>query len=271
MRLLPVIASALLGLATIPAQAGDAPVSMAGKWSTDFGLAELTENGDSVTGSYAVENGRITGTRAGNRLTGQWTQSTSGRKCDTAVNGSHHHGRFVFDFSADAFTGKWSYCDDAPADTWSGKRDGSSTAAAQPAPASSRCAGECPPWVARSLTGTYLPLAGQVDTWSDAKPFQRKSGLVIVQSRFMGQQGTTCKFEVYFSNPGSKPVNESIIIARPGKAAVSQYDFSLDAELAPGTNVTYGTEVRECPVNWGKTQDMTKCAACEPMVYFIAK
>ena len=273
MSIRSVIAFALLGLAAASAHAGDSPVSMSGKWNSDFGLAEIKESGDNVTGSYPFENGKIVGTRAGNRLTGQWTQSTSSRKCDTAVNGSHYHGQLVFDLTANEFVGKWGYCDDAPVDKWSGKRDAGNTAGAQPQPAaaSSPCAGECPPWVARSFTGTYLPLAGQVETWSDPKPFLRNSGLVTVQSRFMGQQGTTCKFEVQFNNPGSKAVDERIIIARPGKAAVSNYDFPLDAELAPGASVAYGTEVRECPVNWGKTQDMKKCAACDPMVYFIAK
>lgn len=270
-KALAVIAAAVVGLATASVYAGDPPVSMSGKWNTDFGLAEISEDGDNVTGSYPFESGKIFGTRSGNRLTGQWIQSISTAKCNTAVNGSYYHGRLVFDFTDNEFVGKWGYCDDAPAEKWTGKRDAGSAPGAEPqsAAASSPCTGECPPWVASSFSGTYLPLAGQVETWSDAKLFVRRSGPITVQSRFMGQHGTTCKFEVQFNNIGTKAIDESLIIARPGKAEVSQYDMPLRAKLAPGASVAYGTEVRECPLIWGKSQDMTKCAACEPMVYFI--
>ena len=240
-KALAVIAAAVVGLATASVYAGDPPVSMSGKWNTDFGLAEISEDGDNVTGSYPFESGKIFGTRSGNRLTGQWIQSISTAKCNTAVNGSYYHGRLVFDF---ALRQGIAYVDDVRT-------------------------GECPPWVASSFSGTYLPLAGQVETWSDAKLFVRRSGPITVQSRFMGQHGTTCKFEVQFNNIGTKAIDESLIIARPGKAEVSQYDMPLRAKLAPGASVAYGTEVRECPLIWGKSQDMTKCAACEPMVYFI--
>lgn len=143
--------------------------------------------------------------------------------------------------------------------------EGVSIAAAKPS-----CP-DCPPWVARSLTGNYLPLAAKAEVWSDPKPFLRQGGPLTVQSRFMGQHGTTCKFEVQFNNVGGKAIDERIIVARPGKAAVSQYDFPLRAKLAPGSSVAYATEVRECPLIWGKSQDMTKCASCDPMVYFVGQ
>lgn len=272
MSIRSILASIIVGIAAVSAHAGDPSFPISGKWNSDFGLTELTESGDNVSGSYPFENGKITATRSGNRLTGQWTQSTSSRKCDNAVNGNHFHGRLVFDFTANEFNGKWGYCDDAPAEKWSGKRDvantggaASSTSALNPAPCP-----DCPPWVSRSFTSNYLPLAAKAETWSDPKPFLRKSGQMTVQSRFMGQHGTTCKFEVQFNNAGAKAMDERIIVARPGKAAVSQYDFPLRAKLTPGTSVAYGTEVRECPLIWGKSQDMTKCASCEPMVYFVA-
>ncbi|MBQ0932086.1 WD40 repeat domain-containing protein [Ideonella alba] len=143
-------------------------------------------------------------------------------------------------------------------------------AGAQQAQAEAPCK-ECPPWVARSFTANHLPLAATAEVWSRPKPFQASSGPMTVQSRFMGQQGTTCRFEVQFNNPGPKPLDERLLIARPDKAAVGGNDFPLTARLAPGTHVAYATEVRQCPLNWGETKDMDKCAACEPQVYFLAR
>lgn len=264
-------AAALVAMAAVSAHADDSSPSVSGKWTSSFGLTELTESGGNVTGSYPFENGKIIGKLSGNRLTGQWTQSTSARKCDAAVNGSYFHGRIEFDFTANEFNGKWGYCDDAPAEQWAGKRDVVSAPDPQarsplgPAPCP-----QCPPWVSRSFTGNYLPLAAQAEAWSDPKPFLRKNAQLTVQSRFMGQHGTTCKFEVQFNNVGTRAMDEEIIVAQPGKAAVSQYDSPLRAKLAPGSSVAYGTEVRECPLIWGKSQEMTKCASCEPTVYFVA-
>lgn len=273
MSLRSVLASVLVGIAAASAHADAPSISMSGKWNSDFGLAEMTENGGQVTGSFPHEDGRIIGTRSGNRLTGRWIQSTSSRKCDTAVEGSYFHGRFEFDFTANEFVGRWSYCDDAPAAQWSGKRviaDADGTAAAPPAAGLTPCPG-CPPWVARSFfTANFLPLWPQAEVWSDPKPFSRNSAQFTVQSRFMEQHGTTCKFEVQFNNVGAKAVDESFVIARPGKAAVGNNDAPLRAKLAPGAFVAYATEVRECPLIWGKSKDMAKCAACEPMVYFVA-
>lgn len=84
------------------------------------------------------------------------------------------------------------------------------------------------------------------------------------------QPGTTCRFEVQFNHASGKAMDERIIVARPGKAAVGNNDLPLRAKLAAGASVAYGTEVRECPLIWGKSQDMTKFASCEPMVYFVA-
>ena len=252
-----IVATAIMSIAAVPVCAADSLFSVSGKWNSNNGLTELVESGGNVTGNYPFENGKIIGARAGNRLTGQWIQNTSARKCDKAVNGSYYHGRIVFDFSANEFSGKWGYCDDAPTEMWSGKRD---LGAVQSSSA---------PWVSRSLARNYLPLAALAEAWSEPKPFERPRAQMTIQSRFMGQHGTTCRFEVQFNNVSTKAIDEYIVVARPGKAAVSQYDSPLRAKLAPGGSVAYGTEVRECPAIWGKSMDMMKCSSCEPMVYFV--
>lgn len=139
-------------------------------------------------------------------------------------------------------------------------------AASDPAPCT-----DCPPWVSRSSAGSYLPLAAKADIWSNPKPFNRATGQMTVQSRFTRQKGTTCEFDVQFNNVGSKSIDEGIIVNRPGKAAVSAYDHVIRIRLNPGASYAFGTEVRECPLNWGETKDMTKCASCQPIVYFVAQ
>lgn len=126
-------------------------------------------------------------------------------------------------------------------------------------------------WVPGSFTAQYLPLADQADTWSNPKPFSAASGNLTVQSRFNGQEGTTCKFTIQFNNVGTTALSEQVIVTRPGKAAVGSNDIPLQAKLKAGTSVAYNTEVRECPLNWGETKDMAKCASCEPMVYFVRR
>jgi hypothetical protein len=280
-----ILALACVCMTGAGAYAADTSFSVSGKWDSDFGLTELSEQGTKVTGSYATENGRILGTRSGNRLTGKWIQSNASRRCETAVNGSHFHGQFVFEFTANQFVGKWGYCDDIPMDRWLGTRNLASTAKTQsqesmtaanaggavssqsgsrPAPCP-----QCPSWVSHSFSGSYLPLSAQANIWSNPKPFNRASGQMTVQSRFTRQKGTTCEFDVQFNNVGSNSIDEGVIVNRPGKAAVSAYDHVIRIRLKPGASYAFGTEVRECPLNWGETKDMTKCASCEPIVYFV--
>ncbi len=147
---------------------------------------------------------------------------------------------------------------------------GAATSPTKPHDSAVGCS-NCPPWVSQSFKGNYLPLAAQAEIWSDPKPFKGVDDRLSVQSRFMGQKGTTCRFEVQFNNVLDKAIDEQIVLSRPGKAAVSKYDTVLRAKLKPRTSVAFGTELRECPLNWGETKDMEKCAACEPTVYFYAQ
>jgi hypothetical protein len=146
----------------------------------------------------------------------------------------------------------------------------SGSAAAIAANAASDCP-QCPPWVSQSSSGSYLPLAAQAEIWSSPKPFIRPNAQLTVSSRFLYQKGTTCRFEVQFNNVGNKAVDENTLLARPGKVAVSQYDHLIRIKLNPGARYAFATEVLECPLNWGESKDMEKCAACQPVVYFAAQ
>jgi hypothetical protein len=82
-----------------------------GVYNTDFNELTITQTGNSVTGTYKYQNGRIEGTLNGNVLTGWWYQD----------NGK---GRFEFVFNADfsAFEGRWGYNDVAPTGKWNGTK-----------------------------------------------------------------------------------------------------------------------------------------------------
>ena len=82
-----------------------------GDFSSSFNDIRFRQDGNKVTGTYDYRNGRIEGTLSGHTLTGRWTQDNA-------------KGRLIFEFNEDftAFTGKWSYNDDAPtSSTWNGK------------------------------------------------------------------------------------------------------------------------------------------------------
>jgi hypothetical protein len=76
-----------------------------GKWeSAQWGTMELTQTGNSVTGIYSWDEGRIDGTVSGNVLRGTWSEAPSYAPLDDA-------GDFEFALSSDgnSFTGKWRY------------------------------------------------------------------------------------------------------------------------------------------------------------------
>src|SRR5688500_2798952 len=104
-RVRPAVAVALLGLA--PA-ASPAPAALActstGAWDTAFGEMRLTQSGSTVTGDYAWDEGRLSGTATGNVLNGAWTEAHSRQPPDDA-------GDFAFTMADDcrSFTGTWRY------------------------------------------------------------------------------------------------------------------------------------------------------------------
>jgi len=92
-----------------PAQPGN----WTGTWKTDFGTMVLTQTGNSVTGSYTHEEGRVSGAVQGNTLTGTWSQKQS------------KTGRFKFTMSADgrSFRGLWGLGSQGPISSgWNGTR-----------------------------------------------------------------------------------------------------------------------------------------------------
>ncbi len=122
------------------AQSGDArsAAPAAGAWETSMGVMVLEQNGASVTGTYALDGGRIVGEIRGNVLDGIWIENRSDRMCDApGPDGRRYWGRIRFTFEAGWFAGSWGYCDEAPRDAnaWRGARRSEATATPQVGPA----------------------------------------------------------------------------------------------------------------------------------------
>jgi hypothetical protein len=89
-----------------------------GTWNTEWGPLELQQSGDTVTGTYTHDQGRIQGTISGNILVGTWSESPSYSPPNDA-------GDFEFTMSDDckSFGGSWRYGSTGSwAGSWSGTR-----------------------------------------------------------------------------------------------------------------------------------------------------
>jgi hypothetical protein len=102
-----------------------------GRWATKTsGEMRLDQSGNHVTGTYALNGGQIRGEVSGDRLSGIWAQSNSGRRCASTQQGTNYWGRLSVRLSGDAgrWSGRWSYCDEAEGSggEWNGDRIGPS-------------------------------------------------------------------------------------------------------------------------------------------------
>jgi len=86
--------------------------SIAGRWQTSWGEMTLSQSVASVSGTYASDNGQITGDLNGNVLEGYWIEDSSGQQCSTPLEGRHYWGRvrMIFDPTSASFKTEWGYC-----------------------------------------------------------------------------------------------------------------------------------------------------------------
>jgi hypothetical protein len=89
-----------------------------GTFDTSFGITHLQPNAS--RGDYAYSNGRITVTYVdGTTMKGTWEQDKSSKQCADG----RFYGHFIFQASANGFTGTFGYCDDAPGvGVWNGTK-----------------------------------------------------------------------------------------------------------------------------------------------------
>lgn len=135
-------------------------------------------------------------------------------------------------------------------------------------------------WAAKTASGPFLPLAKEADVWSEMKMFTAGNAQIGVQSKFLNQQGTTCTFEVKFTNNGTTDISQGVALMsselgkdNAGKRPEDQekvYAHRVTyVKVGAGKAVWYEMEKRECPLKWGTSKEMAKCAECSPALVFI--
>lgn len=108
------------------AEPGPPEVEILGVWAGASGdrVVELRREGEAIRGDYDFDGSRLLG-RFVDETTfeGFWIKKRSGRKCDSAKDGSHYWGPMRIEFASaeqDRFDGFWRYCGSSE-DDWSPK------------------------------------------------------------------------------------------------------------------------------------------------------
>lgn len=118
-------------------------------------------------------------------------------------------------------------------------------------------------WVEASKKESHLPLGSKAGEWSEKKVMATKNGGSLgVRSQFVKQHGTTCHYNVEFSNEGQTDIRGTAGLSRDWKREVYSHN-SGKLNLKPGQKVAYDDlEARECPLKWGTSTEMDTCATC---------
>lgn len=118
-------------------------------------------------------------------------------------------------------------------------------------------------WVEASKKESLLPLGSKAEEWSEKKIMATKNGGSLgVRSQFVKQHGTTCHYNVEFSNEGKTEIRGTAGLSRDWKREVYSHN-SGRVNLQPGQKVAYDDlEARECPLKWGTSTEMDTCASC---------
>lgn len=125
-------------------------------------------------------------------------------------------------------------------------------------------------WVAESKKGGNLILAEKADVWSEAKKYNPGAPNEIdVKTLFVKHFGTTCVYDVEYTNNGKSAFNENTTLVRPDQEG--QYHHNTTRiKLNPGESVVVkAMEVRECGLHWGESKDPNICASCGPRLGFM--
>lgn len=103
----------------IPPEPEEKTNTFAGKWNTNFGVLEISIQGNKFTGHYPHDKGKLEGemSKDGTTLTGHWSEAPS-------YEAPQDKGRMIFKLNPDkkAFNGEWAYGDEKSTQEWSGTK-----------------------------------------------------------------------------------------------------------------------------------------------------
>lgn len=91
-------------------------------WNSSEGTLNLVIKGQNVSGTYVNDNGRISGTKKGNTITGFWGEDSSATKCTTKKLNTYYWGKIKWVFNGNSFSGQYSYCEGTMSGSWSGTK-----------------------------------------------------------------------------------------------------------------------------------------------------
>lgn len=126
---------------------------------------------------------------------------------------------------------------------------------------------------ATTASAQKLVLATEADVWGAPQAINLNSGgKVQLRTMFIKHYGTTCVFKIEISNIGTTAINETVQLTSNNSSGMYTH-WATDIKIKPGEIYTYEMERRECAVNMSKKKqkDITKCAACAPIIYFLKK
>jgi hypothetical protein len=98
------------------------PAGLEGRWADGEEIVTLQAQGNVVTGNYPFRDGRLSGTRSGQRVSGFWMQSLSSQRCSTERQGTAYRGRYELTLDGDRLEGRFGYCEGPLEKPWSWKR-----------------------------------------------------------------------------------------------------------------------------------------------------
>lgn len=148
-----------------------------GEWDTSYGALVLTQNGNTVTGTYPHDSGKITATAAGNMLYGSWAESPS-----YAPPNDSGDFEFVMSDNGMSFIGHSRYGSTDSWRSWTGNRvSGDPAAPTSTTPGTPPSSSGADPIPTNSLEGADLNAVGNYN-WSGKWEDTVYGELIITQN-----------------------------------------------------------------------------------------
>jgi hypothetical protein len=118
-----------------------------------------------------------------------------------------------------------------------------------------------------------LLLPTEADVWGEPQKINLTTGGTIqLRTKFIKHYGTTCVFEIEFTNLSTKAIKETCQLISNNSSGMYTH-WATDLRLAVGEVAVYQMERRACKMNLKKSKqkNITKCADCAPAIFFLKK
>jgi hypothetical protein len=119
--------------------------------------------------------------------------------------------------------------------------------------------------------GQALVLPTEADVWGSPQTITLNGGSLQLRTKFIKHFGTTCVFNIEFTNTGNVPISEEAQLTKQGSPIYTHWSTSI--KLKQGEVAIFQMERRECSPIFGKKKqkNISKCAECNPTISFLKK